>query len=171
MKKKLLNHINHIHKDIVPTPDAAGGYYQYPIQSIMTIIKNGKITLSLASLFNITKNDFKPNKEFSSVELIELSSKGYKYNYSVELILNKEDKASYTYKDSPEVIKYRNQFIHCFQTFTQANEFYIQMVDKFNLKENIYSLYRYQQHIDSNTPEYTYDEYIKLITTNVNTLI
>lgn len=170
MRETLINHINKIHENIIPTPDAGGGYYQYPMQSILNIIKNGKITLSTAAIFKLSKRNFNLDKDYTSVTLVETPNKAYKYRYSVDLILGGEDKASFEY-DGPNVFKYRNEVSIVFNSFQEANDFYNNMIDRFNLSSHVYSLYRYQQNIDGDVPEYTYDEYIKLITTNVNTLL
>lgn len=169
MRETLINHINKIHENIIPTPDAGGGYYQYPMQSILNIIKDGIITLSTASIFKLSKRNFNLDKDYTSVTLVETPNKA-KYRYSVDLILGREDKALFIY-DGPNVIKYRNVVSIAFNSFQAANDFYNKMIDKFNLSSHVYSLYRYQQNVDGDVPEYNYDEYIKLITTNVNTLL
>jgi hypothetical protein len=153
MKAATVKHIIDIHKNIIPKPDVAGSYYQYPVQSILSIIKNGRIDLSIASKFKLTKNDFKEDKEFPTIVLTQLTSKAYKYNFLVSIRVGR---------------KYPTDF--GFNTFEEANDLYIKLVYENELTNDTYTIYRYNQLIENKVPEYDYNEYMKLITTDVNNL-
>ena len=153
MKEAVIKHIIDIHKDIIPKPDAAGSYYQYPVQSILSIIKNGRIDLSIASKFKLTKNDFKEDKDHPTIVLTQLTSKAYKDNFTVSIRVGR---------------KYPTDF--GFSNFKEANELYIKLVYDNQLTNDTYTIYRYNQFIKNEVPKYDYNEYMKLIKTDVNNL-
>ena len=50
-----------------------------------------------------------------------------------------------------------------FNSFTDANEFYLYMSDKLNLTDDTYKNSRYVQLVNDNAPEFTKDVYLDLI--------
>ena len=50
-----------------------------------------------------------------------------------------------------------------FNSFTDANEFYLHMSDKLNLTNDTYKNRRYTQLVNDNAPEFTKDVYLDLI--------
>ena len=50
-----------------------------------------------------------------------------------------------------------------FNSFTDANEFYLNMCDKLNLTDDTYKNKRYVQLVNDNAPEFTKDAYLDLI--------
>lgn len=72
-KNEVIKHISKIHKNIVPTPDAAGNYHDYPLQSLFTIVhgavSNGYIDLSVSAKMILTKKNFKVDNTYPSMKL------------------------------------------------------------------------------------------------------
>ena len=62
MKSTVIKHIEKLSKNTIPAPDAAGNFYDYPLQSLFTIThggtKSGHVDLIKSSKFIITENDF-----------------------------------------------------------------------------------------------------------------
>lgn len=152
MKSEVIKHIIDLHKNIIPKPDASGSYYQYPVQSIFHITK-GVIDLSVASRFKLTKNNFTEDKEYPTIVLTQQISKNFKYDFLVSIRVGR---------------KYPTYF--GFNNFEEANNLYLKLVYDNELTDNIYTISRYYQLVENKVNNYTYDEYINLITTDVSNI-
>ncbi len=73
MKSTVIKHIKKLFKNTIPKPDAAGNFYDYPLQSIFTITHGGSncghVDLIKSSKIILTKNDFKIDKEYPSMSM------------------------------------------------------------------------------------------------------
>lgn len=160
MKSEVIKHIIDLHKNIIPKPDASGSYYQYPVQSIFHITK-GAIDLSVASRFKFTKNNFTEDKEYPTIVLTQQISKNFKYDFLVSIRVGRK----YPIRVGR---KYPTYF--GFNNFEEANNLYLKLVYDNELTDNIYTISRYYQLVENKVNNYTYDEYINLITTDVRNI-
>ena len=168
MNTQLINHIKELFKNVTPKPDAAGNFYDYPLQSLFTIThggtKSGHVDLIKSSKFIITEKDFKVDKEYPSMSMTNKIGSQYRYKFVVTINEPKESNIKITgsdkalYSDS-----YKGEHLFMFNSFTDANEFYLNMCDKLNLTNDTYKNSRYIQLVNDNAPEFTKDVYLNLI--------
>jgi hypothetical protein len=176
-KNETIKHIEKLYKNIVPKPDAAGNYHDYPIQSLFTIvhggITNGYIGLASSGKVILSKRSFKEDKSYPSMKLESHIGPSYKYTYSV-LINEPKDFKKTTGGDFKQIIigsekstsshKYKRQHCFYFDTFEAANEFYTNMTDRLSLTDDTYRNERYVQLYNDRAPEFTKEVYLDLIT-------
>ena len=179
-KKEVIKHINKLFENQVHTPDAAGNYHDYPIQSLFTIVHfecggglvNGFIDLSVSAKMSLTEKNFKVDKSYPSMKLTDGGS-NCKHPYSVQ-IDEPKDFTKKTGGDFKEIIigseksasnhVYKREHHFYFNTFESANEFYTNMVDRLSLTDDTYRNERYIQLESNNVPEFTKEVYLDLIT-------
>lgn len=163
-------------------PDAGGSYSAFPMQYFFQVIHgvntNGWIDL-ITSFRNVTIK--KDDKTYPSIKLKEGSGncsywkqtkmpfqviikepKGFKKTTGVDfktLLVN-------TPKDQ-DGDKYNNEYIYHFESFEEANKFYLDTCFRFNLTDFTYHNDRYTQHLNNNVPQWTKEEYYKLIKSDV----
>ena len=58
---------------------------------------------------------------------------------------------------------YKREHLLMFNSFTDANEFYLDMANKLNLTDDTYKNSRYTQLVNDNAPEFTKEAYLDLI--------
>jgi hypothetical protein len=168
MKSTVIKHIEKLSKNITPTPDAAGNFYDYPIQSLFTIThggtKSGHVDLIKSGKFIITENDFKVDKEYPSMSMANKIGNQYRYKFIVTINEPKESNIKITGADKALYSgNYKKEHTFMFNSFTDANEFYLNMSDKLNLTNDTYKNQRYIQLVNDNAPEFTKDVYLDLI--------
>jgi len=91
-KDETIKHISNLFANKTHTPDAAGNYHDYPIQSLFTIVHfecggglvNGFIDLSVSAKMILTKKNFKIDKSYPSMKLTDGGS-NCKHRYSVQI--------------------------------------------------------------------------------------
>jgi hypothetical protein len=91
-KNEVIKHINKLFENQVHTPDPAGNYHDYPIQSLFTIVHyecggglvNGFIDLSVSAKMSLTEKNFKVDKSYPSMKLTDGGSNS-KHQYSVQI--------------------------------------------------------------------------------------
>ena len=169
MKSTVINHIKELFKNITPKPDAAGNFYTYPLQSLFTIThggtKSGHVDLIKSGKFIITENDFKVDKEYPSIYMSNKIGNQYRYKFVVTINEPKE-KSDFKITGSEKALysgSYKKEHTFMFNSFTDANEFYLNMTNKLNLTDDTYKNRRYIQLVNYNAPEFTKDVYLKLI--------
>ena len=168
MNTQLINHIKELFKNITPKPDAAGNFYEYPLQSLFTITHGGQncghVDLITSGKFIITENDFKVDKTFASMSM---SSKiGNQFRYKFIVTINEPKESDIKITESEKAVYsgvYKKEHTFMFNSFTDANEFYLHMSDKLNLTNDTYKNRRYTQLVNDNAPEFTKDVYLNLI--------
>lgn len=168
MKSTVIKHIENISKNTIPTPDAAGNFYTYPLQSLFTIThggtKCGHVDLIKSGKFIITENDFKVDKEYASMSMTNKIGNQYRYKFVVTIKQPKESNIKITGSDKALYSDYyKKEHLFMFNSFTDANEFYLHMCDKLNLTNDTYKNSRYIQLVNDNAPEFTKDVYLNLI--------
>ena len=168
MKSTVIKHIENISKNITPTPDAAGNFYTYPLQSLFTIThggtKSGHVDLITSSKFIITENDLSVDKEYPSMSMTNKIGNQYRYKFVV--IINEPKESNIKITGSEKALysgTYKKEHTFMFNSFTDANEFYLNMSDKLNLTDDTYKNSRYTQLVNDNAPEFTKDVYLNLI--------
>ena len=179
-KNEVINHINKIFENTVHTPDAAGNYHDYPLQSLFTIVHfecggglvNGFIDLSVSAKMILTKKNFKVDKSYPSMKLTDGGSNS-KHQYSVQINEPKDFKKT-TGGDFKQIIigsekslsnhVYKREHHFYFHTFEAANEFYVKMADRLCLTDDTYRNDRYVQLVNDNAPKFTKEVYLDLIT-------
>lgn len=169
MKSTVIKHIENISKNITPTPDAAGNFYTYPLQSLFTIThggsKSGHVDLIKSGKFIITEIDFKVDKEYPSMSMANKIGNQYRYKFIVTINEPKEG-SDFKITGSEKALysgSYKKEHTFMFNSFTDANEFYLHMSDKLNLTNDTYKNNRYVQLVNDNAPEFTKDVYLNLI--------
>ena len=65
---------------------------------------------------------------------------------------------------SPNNHVYKKEHMFHFNTFEDANEFYVNMADRLSLTDDTYRNERYIQLYNNNVPEFTKEVYLDLIT-------
>ncbi len=58
---------------------------------------------------------------------------------------------------------YKREHLLMFNSFRDANEFYLHMANKLNLTDDTYKNSRYTQLVNDNAPEFTKEAYLNLI--------
>jgi len=168
MKSTVIKHIEKLSKNTIPTPDAAGNFYTYPLQSLFTIThggtKSGHIDLITSGKFIITENDFKVDKTFASMSMSSKIGNQFRYKFIVTINEPKESDIKITGSDKALYSgSYKKEHTFMFNSFTDANEFYLHMSDKLNLTDDTYKNSRYVQLVNDGAPEFTKDVYLDLI--------
>lgn len=168
MKSTVIKHIEKLFKNITPTPDAAGNFYTYPLQSLFTIthggVNCGHVDLIKSSKFVITENDFKVDKEYPSMSMANKIGNQFRYKFIVTINEPKESNIKITGSDKALYSgSYNKEHTFMFNSFTDANDFYLHMSDKLNLTNDTYKNQRYIQLVNDNAPEFTKDVYLDLI--------
>jgi hypothetical protein len=185
-KNEVIKHINKLFANKTHTPDAAGNYHDYPIQSLFTIVHfecggglvNGFIDLSVSAKMSLTEKNFKVDKSYPSMKLTDGGS-NCKHQYSVQ-INEPKDFTKTTGGDFKQIIigsekslsnhVYKREHHFYFDTFEAANEFYVKMADKLSLTDDTYRNERYAQLYNDRVlgllvaPEFTKEVYLDLIT-------
>lgn len=169
MKSTVIKHIEKLSKNTIPTPDAAGNFYEYPLQSLFTITHGGQncghVDLITSGKFIITENDFKVDKTFASMSMSSKIGNQFRYKFIVTINEPKE-KSDFKITGSEKALysgSYKKEHTFMFNSFTDANEFYLHMSDKLNLTNDTYKNSRYTQLVNDNAPEFTKDVYLNLI--------
>lgn len=169
MKSTLIKHIEKLSKNITPKPDAAGNFYDYPLQSLFTIthggVNCGHVDLITSSKFIITENNFKVDKEYPSMSMTNKIGNQFRYKFVVTINEPKE-KSDFKITGADKALysgSYKKEHTFMFNSFTDANEFYLQMANKLNLTDDTYKNQRYIQLVNDNAPEFTKDVYLNLI--------
>ncbi len=169
MNTQLINHIKELFKNITPKPDAAGNFYDYPLQSLFTIThggtKSGHVDLIKSSKFIITENDLSVDKEYPSMSMANKIGNQYRYKFVVTINEPKE-KSDFKITGSEKVLysgTYKKEHTFMFNSFTDANEFYLDMANKLNLTDDTYKISRYTQLVNDNAPEFNKEAYLDLI--------
>jgi hypothetical protein len=168
MKSTVIKHIEKLFKNITPKPDAAGNFYNYPLQSLFTIThggtKSGHVDLIKSGKFIITENDFKVDKEYPSMSMTNKIGNQFRYKFIVTINESKESNIKITGSEKALYSGvYNREHTFMFNSFTDANEFYLHMSDKLNLTDDTYKNKRYTQLVNDNTPEFTKEAYLDLI--------
>ena len=168
MRSTVIKHIKELSKNITPKPDAAGNFYNYPLQSLFTIThggtKSGHVDLIKSGKFIITENNFKVDKEYPSMSMANKIGNQYRYKFVVTINELKESNIKITGADKALYSgHYEKEHTFMFNSFTDANEFYLHMSDKLNLTNDTYKNNRYTQLVNDNAPEFTKDVYLNLI--------
>ena len=173
MKSTVIKHIENLSKNITPKPDAAGNFYDYPLQSLFTIthggINSGHVDLIKSGKFIITENDFKVDKDHPSMSMTNKIGNQWRYKFVVTIKEPKDSDSKITeatkaignaalYSDS-----YKGEHLFMFNSFADANEFYLDMANKLNLTDDTYKNSRYTQLVNDNAPEFTKEAYLDLI--------
>ena len=173
-KNETIKHISSLFANQKHTPDAAGNYHDYPIQSLFTIVKgaknNGYIDLSVSAKMILSKKDFKADKSYPSMKLT--CADHWKHPYSVQIDEPKDFKKT-TGGDFKQAIVgsekslsshvYKREHHFYFDTFEDANEFYAKMADRLSLTDDTYRNKRYVQLASDSAPEFTREAYLDLI--------
>jgi hypothetical protein len=168
MKSTVIKHIEKLFKNTIPTPDAAGNFYTYPLQSLFTIThggtKSGHVDLIKSGKFIITENDLSVDKEYPSMSMTNKIGNQYRYKFVVTINEPKESNIKITGSEKALYSgHYEKEHTFMFNSFTDANEFYLNMCDKLNLTNDTYKNSRYTQLVNDNAPEFTKDVYLNLI--------
>lgn len=168
MKSTVIKHIEKLSKNTIPTPDAAGNFYDYPLQSLFTIthggVNCGHVDLIKSGKFIITENNFKVDKEYPSMSMTNKIGNQFRYKFVVTINEPKESNIKITGSDKALYSgTYKKEHTFMFNSFTDANEFYLHMSDKLNLTNDTYKNSRYIQLVNDNAPEFTKDVYLDLI--------
>lgn len=168
MKSTVIKHIENLSKNTIPKPDAAGNFYDYPLQSLFTIthggINSGHVDLIESGKFIITENDFKVDKEYPSMSMANKIGNQYRYKFVVTINEPKESNIKITGSNKALYSgTYKKEHTFMFNSFIDANEFYLHMSDKLNLTNDTYKNKRYVQLVNDNAPEFTKDVYLDLI--------
>jgi hypothetical protein len=179
-KNEVIKHISKLFENKTHTPDAAGNYHDYPIQSLFTIVHfecggglvNGFIDLSVSAKMSLTKKNFKVDKSYPSMKLTD-GGWNSKHQYSVQ-INEPKDFTKTTGGDFKQIIigsekslsnhVYKREHHFYFHTFEAANEFYVKMADRLCLTDDTYRNDRYVQLVNDNAPKFTKEVYLDLIT-------
>lgn len=169
MKSTVINHIENLSKNITPTPDAAGNFYTYPLQSLFTIThggtKSGHVDLIKSGKFIITENDFGVDDTSASMSMTNKIGNQFRYKFIVTINEPKSE-SNFKITGSEKALysgHYKKEHTFIFDSFTNANEFYLNMSDKLNLTNDTYKNRRYIQLVNDNAPEFTKDVYLNLI--------
>ena len=169
MKTQLINHIKELFKNTIPKPDAAGNFYDYPLQSIFTITHGepncGHVDLIKSSKIILTKNDFKINKEYPSMSMTNKIGNQWRYKFIITINEPKEG-SDFKITGSEKALysdSYKGEHLLMFNSFADANEFYLHMVNKLNLTDDTYKNSRYIKLVNDNAPEFTKEAYYDLI--------
>lgn len=169
MNTQLINHIKDLFKNVTPKPDAAGNFYNYPLQSLFTIThggtKSGHVDLIKSSKFIITEKDFKRDKTYHSMSMTNKIGNQYRYEFIVTINEPKEG-SDFKITGSEKALYsgvYNREHTFMFNSFADANEFYLNMSDKLNLTNDTYKNKRYTQLVNDNAPEFTKEVYLNLI--------
>jgi hypothetical protein len=169
MKSTVIKHIEKLFKNITPTADAAGNFYTYPLQSLFTIThggtKSGHVDLIKSGKFIITENDFKVDKDHPSMSMTNKIGNQYRYKFIVTINEPKEG-PDFKITGSEKALYsgvYNREHLFMFNSFADANEFYLDMANKLNLTDDTYKNSRYTQLVNDNAPEFTKDVYLDLI--------
>lgn len=168
MKSTVIKHIEKLSKNTIPAPDAAGNFYTYPLQSLFTITHGGQncghVDLITSGKFIITENNFKVDKTFASMSMSSKIGNQFRYKFIVTINEPKESDIKITGSDKAVYSGvYKKEHTFMFNSFTDANEFYLHMSDKLNLTNDTYKNRRYTQLVNDNAPEFTKDVYLNLI--------
>lgn len=174
MKTTLIKHIENLSKNITPKPDAAGNFSDYPLQSLFTIthggINSGHVDLIKSSKFIITENDIRPDKEYTSMSMTNKIGNQYRYKFVVTIKEPKDGSDSKITEATKAIGNaalyssvYKKEHLFMFNSFFDANEFYLHMANKLNLTDDTYKNKRYTQLVNNNAPEFTKDNYLDLI--------
>lgn len=168
MKSIVIKHIEKLFKNTIPTPDAAGNFYDYPLQSLFTIthggVNCGHVDLIKSGKFIITENNFKVDKEYPSMSMTNKIGNQFRYKFVVTINEPKESNIKITGSDKALYSgTYKKEHTFMFNSFADANEFYLHMSDKLNLTNDTYKNSRYIQLVNDNAPEFTKDVYLELI--------
>lgn len=174
MNIQLINHIKELFKNVTPKPDAAGNFYDYPLQSLFTITHGepncGHVDLITSSKVILTKNDFKRDKTYPTMSMTNKIGNQFRYKFVVTIKEPKDfkkltgldfkitNKEKALYSDS-----YKGEHLFMFNSFADANEFYLDMANKLNLTDDTYKNSRYTQLVNDNAPEFTKEAYLDLI--------
>ena len=175
-KNEVIKHISNLFANKTHTPDAAGNYHDYPLQSLFTIVhgavSNGYIDLSVSAKMILTKKNFKVDNTYPSMKLTSTIGPAYKYKYSVQIDEPKDFKKT-TGGDFKQIIVgsekspsnhvYKREHHFYFNTFEEANEFYTNMADRLSLTQDTYRNDRYIQLYNDRAPEFTKEAYLDLI--------
>lgn len=179
-KNEVIKHISNLFVNKTHTPDAAGNYHDYPIQSLFTIVHfecgggkvNGFIDLSVSAKMSLSKKNFKVDNTYPSMKLTYGGS-NCKHSYSVQINEPKDFKKT-TGGDFKQIIVgsekspsnhvYKREHHFYFDTFEAANEFYTNMADRLSLTDDTYRNERYIQLESNNVPKFTKEVYLDLIT-------
>jgi len=153
MNTQLINHIKELFKNVTPKPDAAGNFYDYPLQSLFTITHGGINCgpYPTMSMTNKIGNQFR----YKFVVTIK-EPKDFKKLTGLDFKITNKEKALYS--DS-----YKGEHLFMFNSFADANEFYLDMANKLNLTDDTYKNSRYIQLVNDNAPEFTKEAYLDLI--------
>ena len=169
MKSTVIKHIEKLFKNTIPKPDAAGNFYDYPLQSLFTITHGepncGHVDLITSSKIILTKNDFKIDKEYPSMSMTNKIGNQWRYKFIITINEPKEG-SDFKITGSEKALYsgvYKREHTFMFNSFTDANEFYLHMSDKLNLTDDTYKNQRYIQLVNDNSPEFTKDVYLNLI--------
>lgn len=168
MKSTLIKHIEKLSKNITPKPDAAGNFYDYPLQFLFTITHGepncGHVDIIKSNKVIITENDFKVDKTFASMSMTNKIGNQFRYKFVVTINEPKESNIKITGSEKALYSgSYKKEHTFMFNSFTDANEFYLQMANKLNLTDDTYKNNRYVQLVNDNAPEFTKDAYLDLI--------
>ena len=168
MKSTVIKHIEKLSKNITPTPDAAGNFYDYPLQSLFTIthggVNCGHVDLIKSGKFIITENNFKVDKEYPSMSMTNKIGNQFRYKFVVTINEPKESNIKITGSDKALYSgTYKKEHTFMFNSFADANEFYLHMANKLSLVDDTYKNSRYIQLVNDNAPEFTKDVYLDLI--------
>ena len=168
MKSTVIKHIEKLFKNTIPKPDAAGNFYTYPLQSLFTIThggtKSGHVDLITSSKFIITENDFKVDKEYPSMSMANKIGNQFRYKFIITIKEPKESNIKITGSEKALYSGvYNREHTFMFNSFADANEFYLNMSDKLNLTNDTYKNSRYIQLVNDNAPEFTKEVYLNLI--------
>jgi hypothetical protein len=169
MKSTVIKHIKKLFKNTIPKPDAAGNFYDYPLQSIFTITHGGSncghVDLIKSSKIILTKNDFKIDKEYPSMSMTNKIGNQWRYKFIITINEPKEG-SDFKITGSEKALysdSYKREHLLMFNSFRDANEFYLHMANKLNLTDDTYKNSRYTQLVNDNAPEFTKEAYLNLI--------
>ena len=169
MKSTVIKHIEKLFKNTIPKPDAAGNFYDYPLQSIFTITHGGSncghVDLIKSSKIILTKNDFKIDKEYPSMSMTNKIGNQWRYKFVITINEPKEG-SDFKITGSEKALysdSYKREHLLMFNSFRDANEFYLHMANKLNLTDDTYKNSRYTQLVNDNAPEFTKEAYLNLI--------
>jgi hypothetical protein len=156
-----------IYESYLNKPDAAGNYFEYPIQFFFLIVHGVQNNGSIEIIKNLRYDNLNVDKKYPQIKMVEGSGnagfyKGKQMPFSVSIKAPKDFK-KITGKNFKELINnspkdqdgqpYNGELTYYFNNFIEANEFYQSLCEKLNLKDFTYKNYRYDQHLHNNAPE------------------
>lgn len=162
-------------ESLVNKPDAGGNYYCYPIQYFFEITR-GYIDLISSVRY---KSNLEIDRTYPHMRLKEgvgnhRGSTNRRFSVSIKEPRGFTKTTGVDFKsmfiNTPEGQdgdRYKGEFIYYFSSFDEANKFYLAMADRLNLGDFTYLNKRYTQHLEDNAPEWSKEEYYKLIRSDV----